>query len=399
LKLAGRIQGIELSPTFRINALAREMRASGVDVLDFSVGEPDFPTPASVKAAGRRAIDEDRTRYTENAGILALREAIAEKLRRDNGLEYGPQEILVSSGAKTSLYFACMSLLDEGDEAIVPSPYWVSYPEQVRLAGAKPVFVPATQDDGFKLRPDSLERAITSRTRLVILNYPSNPTGACYDRDELLALARVCVDRGIVVVADEIYEKLLYDGRTFTSIASLSPEIREHTVLINGMSKAFAMTGWRIGYAAGPKALITAMGKVQSHATAHPSSISQVASIEALRSAGEDVSRMAAEFAARRTEIVRLLSEVPGIRCVPPAGAFYVFPDVTRLLGGTLGGAPVATSRDLALALLERGRVAVVPGEAFGAPGHIRLSFAVSLERIREGIARIHEAVAPLARR
>lgn len=396
MKLAERIQGIELSPTFRINALARQMRASGVDVLDFSVGEPDFPTPASVKAAGRKAIDEDRTRYTENAGLLSLREAIAAKLLRDNGLKYAPEEILVSSGAKTSLYFACMSLLDEGDEAVIPSPYWVSYPEQVRLASGKPVFVPTSQDDGFKLRPEALANAVTSRTKLVILNYPSNPTGACYDRAELEALARVAVDRGIVVVADEIYEKLLYDGRPFTSIASLSPEIRERTLVVNGMSKAFAMTGWRIGYAAGPRDLISAMGKVQSHATAHPTSISQHASVEALRSAGEDVSRMAAEFATRRTEIVRLLSEIPGLSCVPPAGAFYVFPDVTRLLGGKLGAASVATSEDLALALLDRGRVAVVPGEAFGAPGHIRLSFAVSLERIREGMARMKEVLAPL---
>jgi len=258
------------------------------------------------------------------------------------------------------------------------------------------VLLRTTPEDGFKVRPEALEHAITPRTKLIFLNYPSNPTGSCYDRPELEALARVCVDRGIVVLADEIYEKLLYDGRAFTSIASLSPGIREHTLVLNGMSKAFAMTGWRIGYAAGPKEIIAAMGKVQSHATAHPSSISQMASIEALRGAGEDVARMAAEFAVRREEIVRLLSGIPGVSCVPPAGAFYVFPDVTRLLGGTLAGTKVSTSEELALALLERGRVAVVPGEAFGAPGHIRLSFAVSQERIREGMARIHEVLAPL---
>jgi aspartate aminotransferase len=396
LKLAERIQGIELSPTFRINALAREMRAKGLDVLDFSVGEPDFPTPACVKESGQRAIAEDRTRYTENAGILSLREAIAEKLSRDNGLSYRPDEILVSAGAKTSLYFACMALLSPGDEAIVPAPYWVSYPEQVRLAGARPVFLTATQEAGFKIHPDALARAITPRTKLLVLNYPSNPTGACYDRDELSAIARVAVERGIAVVADEIYEKLLYDGRTFTSIASLSPEIRERTVVINGTSKAFAMTGWRIGYAAGPKGVIDAMGKVQSHATAHPTSISQYASVTALREAEPDVRRMAAEFSERRTEIVKRLAEIPGVSCLAPEGAFYVFPDVTRLLGRRLGDTLVETSQDLSLALLERARVAVVPGEAFGAPGHIRLSFAVSRDRIREGISRIAEALAPL---
>jgi aspartate aminotransferase len=249
---------------------------------------------------------------------------------------------------------------------------------------------------GFKLQAGALAGAVTTRTRALILNYPSNPTGACYEKEELAALAKICVEREIFVIADEIYEKLLYDGRAFTSIASLGDEIRARTIVVNGMSKAFAMTGWRIGYAAGPREIISAMAKVQSHVTAHPASISQYASVEALRSADAEVSRMAGRFAERRTEVLRLLGEIEGISCVPPAGAFYVFPDVTRLLGRAVDGAPLRTSQDLALYLLDRARVAVVPGEAFGTPGHIRISFAVSMERIREGIRRIADAVRAL---
>jgi aspartate aminotransferase len=336
--LADRIRHIELSPTFRINAIARRLRADGVDVLDFSVGEPDFPTPASAKSAGIDAIAHDVTRYTMNEGTTELRRAIKDKLLRDNGLTYGLDQILVSPGAKASIFCASMALFSEGDEVLIPAPYWVSYPEQVRLAGATPVIVPSREAAGFKLTADELLAAIGPRTKGLILNYPSNPTGACYDRDELEALAKVVAARGLVVIADEIYEKLIYDGRTFTSFAAVSREASERTVVVNGMSKCFAMTGWRLGYAAGPKEIIEAMGRVQSHSTSHPASMAQVAGEAALLHAEGDVRAMAAEFERRRDAIVASLATLPGITCVQPAGAFYVFPNVSGLFGKSIGG-------------------------------------------------------------
>ena len=395
--LAGRIRDIAMSPTFRINAEAREMRARGIDVLDFSVAEPDSPTPRAANKAGKLAIDRDLTRYTANEGILELREAICEKLRRENGLDYGPEEILVSPGAKASLYFAAMALFEEGDEVLIPSPYWVSYPEQIRLSGARPILVPTREENDFKLTPSDLRGAASSRTRGLILNYPANPTGSCYDRAELERLAAACLDLGILVVADEIYEKLLYDGGRFTSIASLGPEIHGRTVVVNGMSKAFAMTGWRIGYAAGPREIIGAMAKLQSHSTSHPASMAQWASVDALSSAGQEVTRMAREFEHRRDELLPMIAGIPGWSCVRPVGAFYVFPNVSALFGTPLDGAVCRSGEDLALFLLEKARVAVVPGEAFGSPRHIRISYACSLDQIRKGMDRIAEALAPVA--
>ncbi len=383
-----------MSPTLRMAAKARKLRAEGVDVLDFSAGEPDFATPDVVKAAGKRAIDENFTRYTDNNGTIELRRAVAEKLERENGVRYSPEEILVSPGAKASLYCAAMALFGPGDEVIVPSPYWVSHPEQIRLAGATPVFVDATESAGFKLDAARLEAAVTPRTRGIILNYPSNPTGACYDRAGLEALAAVAVRRDLVIVADEIYEKLVYDGRTFTSIASLGEAVRARTVLVNGMSKAFAMTGWRLGYAAAPAEILGAMAKVQSHATSHPASMAQVAGLEALRGAAGDVLRMAAEFERRRNEIIPLLRRIPGVTAVLPEGAFYAFPNVSGLFGRTIAGRPIRSGGDVAELLLERARVAVVPGEAFGSRDHVRFSFACSLEQIRAGMERVAEALA-----
>lgn len=394
MRLARRAGAVDLSPTFRINAKARALRAEGVDVLDFSVGEPDFATPAPAKRAGKDAIDRDVTRYTANEGTIELRRAIAAKLARDNGLAYTPSQILVSPGAKASLYLAAMTLFEAGDEVILPSPYWVSYPEQIRLAGATPVLVPAREEDGFVLQAESLRRAVGPETRGLLLNYPANPTGACYDRASLEALAEVVIDRDLVVVADEIYEKLLYDGRTFTSFAALSEETYARTVVVNGMSKAFAMTGWRLGYAAGPAEVVEAMGRLQSHATSHPASISQAAGLAALNDAEGDVRRMAASFAKRRDAMVAGLAGIPGLSIVPPAGAFYVFPNVSRLFGRTIGGRVVRSGEDVALALLDVARVAVVPGEAFGSTDHVRLSYACSMKRIEEGVARIRGAIA-----
>jgi aspartate aminotransferase len=388
--LAQRIHQIALSPTLRISALAAEMLAAGEDVLDFSAGQPDFDTPESVKEAGIAAIRANRTRYTPNPGIPELRRTIAEALAGERGLDYSAEQVLVSPGAKASLYFAMMAILDSGDEVLVPTPYWVSYPEQVRLAGAVPVFVPCAEEHGFKLEADALESAITPRTKALILNYPSNPTGACYRLEELRPLAEICVRHRLWVIADEIYSRLLFDGRRFESIAQLGPEIRERTLLIDGMSKTYSMTGWRIGYAAGPTDLIHAMSKVQSHCTSNATSISQWASVEALRLPADEILRRSAAFQRRRDRIVERLRAIPGVRCVQPEGSFYAFPNVS---GCSDRVAPFARDRDLAEYLLEEARVAVVPGEAFGSNAHIRLSYAVSLEKIDEGMSRIEEAL------
>lgn len=396
MTLSDRVQRVEHSPTLRIAALAKRMVSEGIQVLDFSVGQPDFPTPEVAKEAGKRAIDGNRSGYTAGEGILELRQAIADKLARDNGLEYPPQDIIVSPGAKASLYFLAMALFQAGDEVIIPSPYWVSYPEQVALADATPVFVTAREENDFRLSAAELESAITPHTKAVILNYPSNPTGACYDRAELQSLARVCQEHDLLVISDEIYEKLLYDGRAFTSIASLGPEIKERTVVVNGMSKSYSMTGWRLGYAAGPHDVIDAMGKIQSHSTSNATSIAQWAGLEALRSAGDDVTRMVAEFERRRDAMLEGLLALPGVTCPRPAGAFYAFPNVSAYFGRSHGGGAVESSLDLSAYLLETARVAVVPGEAFGAPANIRLSYASSLADIQEGVARIGEALAAL---
>ncbi len=390
--LAERVTRMEHSPTLRIAALAGRMKAEGLDVLDFSVGQPDFPTPDVAKEAGKRAIDANRTGYTISEGIVELRTAIADKLLRDNGLDYPPEDIIVSPGAKAGLYFLAMTLFQPGDEVLIPSPYWVSYPEQVNLADATPVFVPAAEAGGFKLTPEELAAAVTPRTKAVILNYPSNPTGACYDAAELAALAQVCLEHDLLVISDEIYEKLLYDGRIFTSIASLGPEIKARTVVVNGMSKSYSMTGWRLGYAAGPHDIIDGMAKVQSHSTSNPTSIAQWAGLEALRSAGDDVERMRQEFEVRRNLIIRRLGAIPGIACAPPAGAFYAFPNVSACFSG----GRVTSALDLAGYLLEEARVAVVPGEAFGSPHHIRLSYACSLAQIEEGMDRLTTALESL---
>ena len=393
--LSDRIERIGHSPTMRISALAGKLRAEGVDVLDFSAGQPDFPTPDSVKGAGKRAIDENRTRYTANEGVVELREAIAVKLRQDNRLEYSPDEILVSPGAKASLYFALMTLLNSGDEVLIPRPYWVSYPEQARLAGATPVFVP-TDQDGFRLTADSLSSAITPRSRVLVLNYPSNPTGACYTREDLDAIARVCVERGLWVVADEIYEKLIYDGLEFASIASLGPEIKSRSVVINGMSKAYSMTGWRIGYAAGPPGVIAGMSKLQSHSTSNAASMGQWASVEALRDTDAEVEYRRQEFQRRRDVMLAGLETIPGITCDRPRGAFYAFPNVSGCFRRSDGDRAIRSGEDFARFLLERARVAVVPGEGFGAAEHVRLSYAASLERVQEGVDRIRQAVGTL---
>jgi aspartate/methionine/tyrosine aminotransferase len=391
-----RVNRIALSPTLRIGAKAQQMRAQGVDVVDFSVGEPDFPTPEPIKRAAKAALDANFTKYTANDGIPDLKLAIADKLLRENGLRYSPDEIIVSPGAKVCLFHLAMALFGPGDDVLIPSPYWVSYPDQVILAGANPVFLPTREEDGFRLQAKTLAAAITPNTKALILNYPCNPTGATYAREDLEAIADVCVREDIWVVSDEIYERLIYDGARFLSIASVNEKIRKRSVVVNGFSKAFSMTGWRLGYAAGPREVIQACSKIQSHNTSNATSFVQKAGIEALRSCSMEVERMKQEFERRRNAVVYRLRAIPGVSCPEPKGAFYAFPNVERYLDKEFGGAPMRNTYGLAYYLLKEAQVAVVPGQAFGSDAHIRLSFAVSMERLEEGMRRIERALSRL---
>ena len=396
--LAKRVNRVGMSTTLRISAAAKAMRADGVDVVDLSIGEPDFPTPEPIKEAARRALDENRTGYTPNDGIPELKQAVRNKFMRDNGLRYEQDEVIVSPGAKFSLFLATSVLLDRGQDVIIPAPYWVSYPEMVRLAGANPVIVPTREEDDFRLTPDRLRSVLTFNTKMIMLNYPSNPAGATYTREQLAELAEVCQQEGIWIIADEIYEKLTYDGHTHASIASISPEVQKRTIVINGMSKAYSMTGWRIGYAAGPREVIRAMSKVQSHSTSNPTSIAQYASVAGLEGPQGEQARMASAFLRRRNTIMRRLQAMEGVSCTEPHGAFYLLPNVASYYERQYDGCAIRNSYGMAYYLLKHARVAVVPGDAFGAPDHIRLSYASSMERLEEGMRRIVEAMARLER-
>lgn len=394
--LAERVKRIQPSPTLVIDAKAKALKAQGVDVIGFGAGEPDFDTPENIREAAKRAIDEGFTRYTPVGGTDELKDAIIAKLRRDNGLEYAREEISVACGAKHSLYNISQALVQEGDEVIIPAPYWVSYPDQVLLAGGKPVFIEADESTSFKITPEMLERAITPRTRALVINSPCNPTGASYSREELRQIGEVCLRYDFLIISDDIYESLIYDGLSFSNMASAVPELKPRTIIVNGVSKTYAMTGWRIGYAAGPKEIIGAMTKMQSQSTSNPSSIAQKAAVEALSGPQEAVSMMNAEFAKRRTYIVDRLNAVPGFSCFRSTGAFYAFPNISGVLGKSFEGKPITNSTELAAYFLEEARVAVVPGVAFGADNNIRLSYATSLDNIRKGIDRIEEAVSKL---
>jgi aspartate aminotransferase len=385
------------SSTLAVQARAKALRARGVDVISFGAGEPDFDTPERIKDAAIRAMRRGQTKYTEVGGIPELKAAVCTKFTRDNGLDYEPAEILVSVGAKHTLFNAALALLDPGDEVLVPRPYWVSYPEQITLVGGVPAAVPTEESAGFDLDPDRLRAAVTSRTKAVILNSPNNPTGAVFSRAAVEAVARLAVERGLWVISDECYEALTFDGR-HVSIAQLGPEIKARTLVVNTCSKAYAMTGWRIGYAAGPREIIRAMTDIQSQVTSNPSSIAQWAAVEALAGPQDEVAKMAAEFDRRRRIIVEGLNALPGVRCVMPRGAFYAFANVTGLLGRRpAGGKRLASSVDVTEFLLDQGRVAVVPGLDFGSDAHVRLSYATSTELIREGLARMDRAIRALA--
>lgn len=391
--LSQRAQAIKPSPTLAIDAKAKALKAQGVDVIGFGVGEPDFDTPQNIKDAAVKAIQTGFTKYCPVGGTDDLKGAIIEKLKRDNGLSYEKGEIIVSCGAKHSLYNIAMTVLEKGDEVIIPSPYWVSYPDIVELADAKPVIVNTSEKNGFKMTAEEFRNAITPKTKAVIINSPSNPTGSSYSRREMEEIAEAAVEKKILIISDDIYEKLVYDGFNFTSIASLGKEVKDLTIVVNGVSKAYAMTGWRIGYAAGAKEIITAMTNIQSQSTSNPNSIAMKASTEALNGPQDAVTSMVKEFDQRRVYMVDRLNSIKGITCLKPNGAFYAFPNITGLLGRSFNGKLILTSSEMATYLLDEVRVALVPGSAFGAEGFLRLSYATSMENIKEGIDRVKKAV------
>jgi len=392
MRLSSRARAISPSPTMAIDSKSKQMLADGIDVVNFSVGEPDFDTPDHIKAAGVAAINRGETKYTPSSGTLELRKAICEKLRKENGLEYKPDQIVVSNGAKQSLYNAFQVLLDPGDEVIIQAPYWVSYPEMIRLAGGLPVVVETDESTGFKMTPEMIRTKLTDRTRAINLNSPSNPTGAVYSRAELQAIAELAVEKDLVIVTDEMYEKLLYNGAEHVSIATLGEEVKKRTITVNGMSKAYAMTGWRMGYSASETIYAKAMGDLQSHSTSGPSSISQKAAVQALLGDQGPVEAMRQEFDRRRLHMMDRLNRLPGFTVkTAPEGAFYLYPNIAGLIGTTIRGRAIHSSDELAEVILAEAKVAVVPGTGFGSPNYLRFSYATSMERINDGLDRIEQ--------
>ncbi|MGH7808973.1 MAG: pyridoxal phosphate-dependent aminotransferase [Candidatus Binatia bacterium] len=396
-KLADRTTLIKPSVTLAIAAKAGKLRAEGVDVVNFSAGEPDFDTPEHIKAAAIEALRKGMTKYTDVKGIEPLREAITEKYQRDYGLSYRKEEVLVSCGAKHSIYNLLQAVVNPGDEVLIPSPYWVSYSDMALLAGGVPRLIATAEATGFRIRPEQLQTALTAKTRVFMLNSPCNPTGASYNRDELLALGAVLEKHDCLIFADDIYEKIVYDQFQVHNLTALCPALRPRALIINGVSKTYAMTGWRIGYAIGPGDVIAAAGKIQSQSTSTATSIAQAAALAAIRGPQDEVAIMVGEFEKRRNVIVDKLNAIPGIRCLKPEGAFYVFPNITPWIGKTANGKKLGSPCDVADYLLEEAKVAGVPGEDFGSRAHIRFSYATSLEDIEKGCARIRAAVAKLS--
>ena len=393
-ELSARAAAVHESSTLAVDSLAKKLKAEGKPVVSFGTGEPDFDTPVHIKAAAIKAIEEGKTKYTPAAGLPALRQAIADRLLADTGVSYESSQIVVASGAKHSIFVALMCLLNPGDEVIVPAPYWVTYTESVAMAGGVPVVVNCEEKAGFKMTAAQLEAAIAPRTKLLILNNPSNPTGMFYNKEELEALCAVCVKHDLYILSDEIYFSLLYDGRAFTSVAALSEEIKERTIIVNGVSKSYAMTGWRIGYTASNKTLAKLMTNYLSHSTSAPSTISQWAAIEALTGDQSSIRAMHDEFERRRNYIVERMNQIEGVSCIKPEGAFYVMMNVEKLLGRTIGGKLIQNGDDFAVAFLEQQNVAVVPCSGFGAPNFVRWTYAASMENIREGLDRLEKLLA-----
>ncbi|HPR17042.1 MAG TPA: pyridoxal phosphate-dependent aminotransferase [Candidatus Cloacimonadota bacterium] len=393
IQIAHRAKAIKPSPTLAVSALAKQMKANGIDVINFGVGEPDFDTPDYIKDAAHKALDNNFTRYTDSAGILELRQAISDKLKNDNGLDYPASDILVSPGAKASIVFVLMTICDPRDEVLIPAPYWVSYTSQVEMVDAFPILLPTNMANDFKITATQLEEAILtlSNPKALILNSPNNPTGSVYSRQELEEIAAVCVKHEIIIISDEIYEKLTYDGLEHVSIASVSPEAKAQTVLINGLSKAYAMTGWRLGYAAGPKEIIKCASRIQSHTTSCVNSITQKAAVVALRHNQDSVIAMREEFERRRNYLVNELNNIPNIKCCLPHGAFYAMPDISFYLHNNRKN--IKDSVAFCEYVLKEHRVALVPGSAFGADELVRFSYANSMENLVEGIKRFRAAL------
>lgn len=387
-------EGVHASTTLAIDTLFKQMRADGIDVIGFGAGEPDFDTPDHIKLAGIKAILDNKTRYTPASGLVELRQAACKRLKEDCGLDYKPTQIVAASGAKHNIYIALRCLVNPGDEVVLPAPYWVSYYEMVKMVGGEPVVVTATEEHGFKMTAEQLDAAITPKTKALILNNPSNPTGMMYTKEELAAIAEVCIKRDIYVIADEIYYSLVYDGAKFTSFASLGEEVKERTILVNGVSKSYAMTGWRIGYAATNEKLAKVMANYLSHSTGNPSSIAQWAAVDALAGEQDDIDDMRTAFEERRNYIVERMNAIPGVSCIKPQGAFYVMMNLEKLIGKTIHGKVIENGDDFADLFLKEGLVAVVPCSGFGAPNFVRWSYATSMENIKEGLDRLEKFLA-----
>lgn len=391
--VADRAKGISPSLTLAITAKAKKMKAEGASVIGFGAGEPDFNTPQYIIEAAKKALDKGLTKYTESSGITDLKRAIVSKLEKENDLIYAINQIIISNGAKHSLYNAVLALIDKGDEVLIPSPYWLTYPELVKLAGGVPKYIQTKQEDGFKVTPEELSKAVTKKTKMFILNSPSNPTGTVYTREELAALGKILTEKNIWIISDEIYEKLIYGGK-HVSIASLSQELYNRTIVVNGLSKSYSMTGWRIGYLAAPKEITDAIDAIQSHATSNPNTIAQYASVEAMTNPEGKafLEEMVKTFDERRKFMVEKINSIENVSCFEPMGAFYVMMNIAKLKGKNYKGQKICGSLDLAEKMLDFG-VAVIPGIAFGADDYVRLSYAISLKDIEEGLNRIEKFV------
>ena len=391
MRVSERAQAIPPSATLAVTSRAKELKAKGIDIVDFGAGEPDFDTPDFIKEAAIKALKAGKTKYTAESGIVELRTAIAAKLEKENGLKYTPEQIIVNIGGKHSVYEAMQATLDPGDEVILPVPYWVTYPETIKLAGAVPKIIQTDKKNSYKVTPAQLRKAITKKTSMLVLNSPSNPGGFTYTPEELAELAKVLEGTKVVVLSDEIYEKLIYGNTKFMSFASLSKDAYDRTLTLNGLSKTFSMTGWRLGYAAGPLEVIKAMGRLQSHMTSNAVTFAQYAAIAALSNDGGTVEKMRTEFERRAKYMARRLNSIEGVECSEPTGAFYCFPDVSSHYGRTINGEEIGGSMDFARALLEQANVALVPGLPFGCDNNVRLSFACSIEQITKGLDRLEK--------
>lgn len=389
-------EAVHASSTMAIDSMYKNMKAQGIDVVGFGAGEPDFPTPDSIKEACIRALNENKTKYTAASGIIELKQAVCQRMKEDCGVDYTPSQVVIASGAKHNVYLTVRALVNPGDEVVIPAPYWVSYSEIVRMCGGIPVIAQTREEDEFKLTPQELDEAITDNTKCVLFNSPSNPTGMMYTREELRALADVCIARDVYIIADEIYYKLVYDGREFVSIAALGEDVKERTILINGVSKSYAMTGWRIGYSLAPENITKIMSNYVSHSTAAPSTLSQWAAVEALTGPQDTVETMRQAFEERRNYMVDRVNSMELVSCLKPEGAFYIMMNIRKVLGKKCGDVVIDSCDTFASQLLEKGLVAVVPGSGFDAPNYVRWSYATSLENIKEGMDRLEKFLSTL---